>query len=77
MTTYQNTKDLDETGSHVAFMPNEGPQTEFLAAGEKDVFYGGAAGGGKSFAMIVDPLSYCHKKAHRALILKKVNAGTT
>ncbi len=47
---------LDETGSHVAFMPNEGPQTDFLAAPEKDVLYGGAAGGGKSFAMLIDPL---------------------
>ena len=55
----------------VLFHPNEGPQTEFLAAGEKDVLYGGAAGGGKSFAMIVDPLRYCHKKAHRALILRR------
>ena len=55
----------------VLFHPNEGPQTEFLAAGEKDVPYGGAAGGGKSFAMIVDPLRYCHKKAHRALILRR------
>jgi hypothetical protein len=62
---------LDKTGSHVAFMPNEGPQTDFLAAPEKDVLYGGAAGGGKSFAMLIDPLRYCHKKAHRALILRR------
>jgi hypothetical protein len=62
---------LDETGSHVAFMPNEGPQTDFLAAPEKDVLYGGAAGGGKSFAMLIDPLRYCHKSAHRALILRR------
>jgi len=55
----------------VLFHPNEGPQTEFLAAGEKDVLYGGAAGGGKSFAMIVDPLRYCHFKEHRALILRR------
>ena len=45
-------KHLDDTGSHVAFMPNEGPQTEFLAASEKDVLYGGSAGGGKSFALL-------------------------
>jgi hypothetical protein len=62
---------LDTTGSHVAFMPNEGPQTDFLAAGEKDVLYGGAAGGGKSFAMLIDPLRYCHFTEHRALILRR------
>jgi len=56
---------------HVFFYANEGPQTDFLAAGEKDVLYGGAAGGGKSYAMIVDPLRYAHKKAHRALILRR------
>ena len=33
----------------VVFKPNEGPQTEFLAASEREVLYGGAAGGGISF----------------------------
>ena len=56
---------------HVFFHANEGPQTDFLAAGEKDVLYGGAAGGGKSYAMIVDPLRYAHRSAHRALILRR------
>jgi len=60
-----------EQDNQVVFHPNEGPQTEFLAAPEKDVLYGGAAGGGKSYAMLVDPLRYAHKKAHRALILRR------
>ena len=57
--------------SNVIFAPNEGPQTEFLAAPERDVLYGGAAGGGKSYAMLVDPLRFCHRPAHRALILRR------
>ena len=62
-------KDLAE--ANVLFSANDGPQTDFLAADEKDVLYGGAAGGGKSYAMLVDPLRYAHRKAHRALILRR------
>ena len=67
------TPSIQETikNSRVIFHPNDGPQTDFLAAGEKDVLYGGAAGGGKSYAMLVDPLRYAHKKVHRALILRR------
>ena len=61
----------DEATTNVIFSPNEGPQTEFLAAGETDVLYGGAAGGGKSYAMLVDPLRYAHRAAHRALIIRR------
>ena len=49
---------LEEEKERIVFKPNVGPQTEFLAAGEQDVLYGGAAGGGKSYAMLVDPLRY-------------------
>ena len=64
-------KHIEESDDTVVFKANEGPQTEFLAAGELDVLYGGAAGGGKSYAMLVDPLRYCHKPVHRALILRR------
>jgi len=55
----------------VIFKPNVGPQTEFLAAPEREVFYGGARGGGKSYAMLIDPLRYCHKENHRALLIRR------
>ena len=61
----------EEVQDNVIFKANEGPQTEFLAAPETDVLYGGAAGGGKSYAMLIDPLRYAHKAAHRALILRR------
>jgi len=55
----------------IIFKPNEGPQTQFLAASEREVFYGGARGGGKSYAMLVDPLRYCQKTNHRALLIRR------
>jgi hypothetical protein len=64
-------KHLEETNQDVIFRANEGPQTDFLAASETDVLYGGAAGGGKSYAMLVDPLRFAHRAAHRALILRR------
>ena len=55
----------------VVFQPNEGPQEEFLSASERDVLYGGAAGGGKSFALLADPLRYCTNPNHRGLLLRR------
>ena len=71
-----NIEDLPESlkaaaEENVIFSPNDGPQTDFLAASETDVLYGGAAGGGKSYAMLVDPLRFAHRAAHRALILRR------
>ena len=60
-----------EAQENVIFKANEGPQEEFLAAGETDVLYGGAAGGGKSYAMLIDPLRFAHRSAHRAIILRR------
>ena len=61
----------EEVNNNVIFKPNNGPQTDFLAAPERDVLYGGAAGGGKSYAMLIDPLRFAHRSAHRALILRR------
>jgi hypothetical protein len=60
-----------EIKENIIFKANEGPQEDFLAASETDVLYGGAAGGGKSYAMLVDPLRYAHRSAHRALIIRR------
>jgi hypothetical protein len=45
-----------EEAQNIVFKPNPGPQTSFLSASEREVLYGGAAGGGKSYAMLADPL---------------------
>jgi hypothetical protein len=69
-------KDIDleefqeEEHANVLFKPNPGPQTDFLAAGEREVLYGGSAGGGKSYAMLADPLRYMGHPAFSGLLLR-------
>ena len=62
---------VPEEEQNVVFKPNVGPQTEFLAAGEREVLYGGSAGGGKSFAMLADPLRYMGHPAFSGLLLRR------
>jgi hypothetical protein len=57
----------------VVFAPNVGPQTEFLAASEREVLYGGAAGGGKSYALLADPMRYFLNPNFNGLILRRTN----
>ena len=63
------TSDVEEH-ANVLFKPNPGPQTEFLAASEREVLYGGSAGGGKSYAMLADPLRYMGHPQFSGLLLR-------
>ena len=62
-------EDIEET-HNVIFQPNPGPQTSFLAAVEREVLYGGSAGGGKSYAMLADPLRYMGHPSFSGLLLR-------
>ena len=55
----------------VIFKPNDGPQTAFLSANEQEVLYGGAAGGGKSYAMLADPVRYLNNEHAKMLLVRK------
>lgn len=66
--TVEEAKEAD-----VLFKPNDGPQSSFLAASEQEVLYGGAAGGGKTIALIVDPLRYCSEREFSGLIIRRTN----
>lgn len=64
-------KELLQDEDNIAFQANEGPQTDFLAASEREVLYGGAKGGGKSYALMIDPLRYMGCRHSRALIVRR------
>jgi predicted phage terminase large subunit-like protein len=56
---------------HAWWTPNPGPQTRFLECGAHEVLYGGAAGGGKSAALVMAPLRWATHPHFKALILRR------
>jgi len=76
--TISDTLDFSVVGENtdeveVVFSPNPGPQTEFLAAAEREVLYGGAAGGGKSYGLLADPMRYFDHPQFNGIIFRRTN----
>ena len=59
-----------EEAQNIVFQPNPGPQTQYLASSEREVLYGGAAGGGKSYATLADPLRSLNHKEFSGLLVR-------
>ncbi|MEO2006929.1 MAG: phage terminase large subunit, partial [Candidatus Poribacteria bacterium] len=51
--------------------PHPGPQTAFLRSTADECLYGGAAGGGKSFALLLEGLRGVENPGYRGLLLRR------
>ena len=51
--------------------PQKGPQEKFLASSADIVIYGGAAGGGKTYALLTEPLRYMDVKGYQSVIFRQ------
>ena len=59
-----------EFAQEVIFKPNPGPQTAYLSAPEREVLFGGSAGGGKSYATLADPLRDLNHSQFSGLLVR-------
>ena len=55
----------------IEIRPQAGPQETFLASSADVAIYGGAAGGGKTWALLMEPLRHIHNPAFGAVIFRR------
>lgn len=65
----QTSQALEADEIHIG--PQPGPQTDFLTTKADIAIYGGSAGGGKSFALLLDPLRHFNNPRFGGVIFRK------
>ena len=65
----------DDTRERIG--PQEGPQTEFLQCNADVAFYGGSAGGGKTWALLLEALYDIHRPNFGAVIFRRTMKQVT
>jgi len=61
----------------VVIKPQPGPQTQALQSPADIVIYGGSAGGGKTFSILMEPLRHIHVKGFQAVLLRRTSKQIT
>ena len=56
---------------HLVIKPQPGPQSAFLSTPADIAVYGGAAGGGKTWALLAEPLRHVGRPGFRAVIFRR------
>lgn len=57
--------------------PQQGKQEQFLSSNADIVFYGGAAGGGKTYAALIEPLRHVNNKNFSCIIFRRTSPQIT
>lgn len=57
--------------------PQPGPQTQFLSSPAEVIFYGGSAGGGKTFGLLLDPLYHVNNSLFGSVIFRRTTKQIT
>ena len=53
--------------------PQSGPQTQFLSSSADIVIFGGSAGGGKTYGLLLEPLRHIDKAGFNAVIFRRTS----
>lgn len=68
---------MDAATEELEIRPQEGPQTAFLSSSADITVYGGAAFGGKSFGLLMEPLRHVDNADFRAVIFRRTSPMIT
>ena len=66
-----------EDAAEVVFRAQEGRQRQFSQCSADIAIYGGAAGGGKSFALLLEASKWAHVPGYRAVLFRRLDTDLT